>query len=50
MIHRAGAGPAPIPHKKLAVDNLAHAIGYAISEEAKVAAGRMAESIREEVN
>ncbi|KAG7086366.1 hypothetical protein E1B28_002326 [Marasmius oreades] len=48
MIHRAGAGPAPIPHKELNVDNLCNAIKFAVSPAAKEAAARMATQIREE--
>ncbi|KAF9262252.1 glycosyltransferase family 1 protein [Marasmius fiardii PR-910] len=48
MIHRAGAGPAPIPHKDLNADNLCDAIRYAISPGAKEAAARMAAQIRNE--
>ncbi|KAF5386949.1 hypothetical protein D9615_002027 [Tricholomella constricta] len=48
MIHKAGAGPEPIPHKELTVDNLRDAIKFAISPTAKLAASRMAEEIRSE--
>jgi UDP:flavonoid glycosyltransferase YjiC (YdhE family) len=48
MIHRANAGPAPIPQKKLNPDNLAEAIKVALSPEAKTAAGKMGEQIRKE--
>lgn len=48
MIHRADAGPAPIPQKKLNPDNLAEAIKVALSPEAKTAAGKMGEQIRKE--
>ncbi|THU98408.1 glycosyltransferase family 1 protein [Dendrothele bispora CBS 962.96] len=48
MIHRAGAGPAPIPHKELNVDNLREAIKFAIGPSAKNAARWMAEQIRNE--
>lgn len=48
MIHAAGAGPAPIPHKTLTVDNLAEAIEFALSPPAKEAAGKMGEKIRHE--
>lgn len=48
MIHRAHAGPAPIPQKTLTVDNLAEGIKVALSSEAKAAAGRMGEKIRNE--
>lgn len=49
MIQKAGAGPEPIPHKKLNVDNLRDAIKFAISPSAKNAASRMADQIRSEV-
>lgn len=49
MIHKAGAGPEPIPHKTLDVDNLRDAIKFAISPPAKNAATRMADQIRSEV-
>ncbi|PBK62939.1 glycosyltransferase family 1 protein [Armillaria solidipes] len=46
MIHKAGAGPAPIPPKSLTVDRLKDAITFAISPAAKSAARRMSEQIR----
>ncbi|KAK0458621.1 glycosyltransferase family 1 protein [Desarmillaria tabescens] len=46
MIHRAGAGPAPIPPKSLTVDSLKDAIVFAISPAAKSAALKMAEQIQ----
>ncbi|KAK0185950.1 UDP-Glycosyltransferase/glycogen phosphorylase [Armillaria mellea] len=46
MIHKAGAGPAPIPPKSLTVDSLKDAITFAISPTAKSAARRMSEQIR----
>jgi sterol 3beta-glucosyltransferase len=48
MIHKAGAGPAPIPQKTLSVDNLVAAIKFAVSEPAKAAAEGMGERIRTE--
>ncbi|WWC72266.1 uncharacterized protein I206_106228 [Kwoniella pini CBS 10737] len=48
MIHKAGAGPAPIPQKTLNVDNLAKAIEFATSPHAKSAAGEMAQKIKSE--
>ncbi|KAF9265967.1 glycosyltransferase family 1 protein [Marasmius fiardii PR-910] len=48
MIYKAGAGPAPIHHKELDVDNLCNAIKFAVSPAAKEAAARMATQIREE--
>lgn len=49
MIQKAGAGPEPIPHKELNVDNLSDAIKFAISPSAKNAAKQMADQIRSEV-
>jgi hypothetical protein len=49
MIHRAGAGPAPIPHKKLNAHKLRDAINFALRPEAKAAAANMADGIRHEV-
>lgn len=49
MVHKAGAGPEPIPHKKLDVDSLSKALEVLISEPAKQAARRMADQIRSEV-
>lgn len=48
MICRAGAGPAPIPHKKLTVANLVAALVYATSPPAQQAATHMAEQIANE--
>lgn len=48
MIHKAGAGPKPIPHKKLTVANLRDAIKYAIGPEAKAAAKKMSQDILNE--
>ena len=50
MIHKAGAGPAPIPHKKLCVENLRDGIMFAITADARSAASRLAEQIRKEVS
>jgi UDP:flavonoid glycosyltransferase YjiC (YdhE family) len=49
MIHKAGAGPEPIPHKKLNIENLRDALKVAVSPAAKNAAKRMAEQINREV-
>lgn len=49
MINKAGAGPEPIPHKKLNVDNLTQAIKFATSPSAKAAAQQMAREIENEV-
>jgi hypothetical protein len=48
MVHRAGAGPLPIPHKHLTADRLADAITYCFKEDTQAAAKRMAEQIRQE--
>ncbi|KAJ4479995.1 glycosyltransferase family 1 protein [Lentinula aciculospora] len=48
MIHKAGAGPEPIPHKTLEIDNLRDAIRFAISAGAKTAARALAEKIQKE--
>jgi sterol 3beta-glucosyltransferase len=50
MIHKAGAGPAPIPQKKLNVENLTEAIQFITSANAQTAAKRMADQIRSEVS
>lgn len=49
MIHKAGAGPEPIPHKQLNATNLAAGIKFAVSPSAKAAAKRMAQQIESEV-
>nr|XP_018263898.1 uncharacterized protein I303_03774 [Kwoniella dejecticola CBS 10117]OBR86056.1 hypothetical protein I303_03774 [Kwoniella dejecticola CBS 10117] len=48
MVHRAGAGPEPIPADRLNVENLTMAIQQALSKETLTAAGRMGEIIRSE--
>lgn len=48
MIHKAGAGPEPIPHKQLNVAKLTEAIKFAISPSAKIAAKAMADQIKAE--
>ena len=50
MIHKAGAGPKPIPHKELSVESLKDAILFAISPSAREAAKKMAHQIHEDVN
>jgi hypothetical protein len=42
MVAAAGAGPEPIPHKQLDSKNLAEAISFCLSEEARAAAQTMA--------
>ena len=49
MIHKAGAGPEPIPHKQLTTVKLADTITFAISPLAKTAAKAMADDIKAEV-
>lgn len=49
MICKARAGPKPIAHKKLTVENLRDAIKYCIGPEAKEAAGKMTQQIRNDV-
>lgn len=48
MIHKAGAGPAPIPQKELTPDNLAAALKFVVSPSVKAAAAKMGEKIRSE--
>ncbi|KAJ6500720.1 UDP-Glycosyltransferase/glycogen phosphorylase [Mycena sanguinolenta] len=48
MIHKAGAGPEPIPHKKLNVENLRDGLKFAVSPGAKNAAKHLAELINRE--
>ncbi|KAG9024239.1 hypothetical protein FRB95_011749 [Tulasnella sp. JGI-2019a] len=48
MVHKAGAGPGPIPQKKLTADVLAAGIKYCLTETAKEAAAKMGEIIRSE--
>ncbi|KAH7928152.1 glycosyltransferase family 1 protein [Leucogyrophana mollusca] len=48
MIHKGGAGPKPIPHKQLTVENLRDAIKFATGAGAQRAAKRMSERIKDE--
>ncbi|KAK0657422.1 hypothetical protein B0T16DRAFT_442114 [Cercophora newfieldiana] len=48
MIAKAGAGPAPIPFKKLNAENLATAIGEALKPETQARAEELGAKIREE--
>ncbi|KAG9038416.1 hypothetical protein FRB95_001273 [Tulasnella sp. JGI-2019a] len=48
MVHKAGAGPEPIPQKKLTAGLLAAGIKYCTTVSAKAAAGKMGEQIRSE--
>lgn len=49
MIHKAGAGPEPIPQKKLNAENLCDALKFAVSPSAKAAAKQMGQQIEHEV-
>lgn len=48
MIKRAGAGPAPIPHKKLTADNLAEAILEALTPGVVERARELGKAVRAE--
>lgn len=48
MIHRAGAGPSPIPYKDLDADKLANQIREALKPETKERAKELAAKIKEE--
>ncbi|KAI0158237.1 hypothetical protein GGR57DRAFT_459599 [Xylariaceae sp. FL1272] len=48
MVSRAGAGPDPIPYKKLTAGGLAEAIRVALKPETKERAKELGEKIREE--
>lgn len=48
MIAKAGAGPVPIPFKKMTSETLAASITFALKEEVKVAVQAMAAQIAEE--
>ncbi|KAL2020724.1 hypothetical protein VTK56DRAFT_8024 [Thermocarpiscus australiensis] len=48
MVAKAGAGPAPIPHKKLTAENLAAAIQEALRPETKTRARELGEKIKGE--
>jgi sterol 3beta-glucosyltransferase len=49
MVHQAGAGPEPIPHRELTAESLRAAIDFVLSPGAKRAAVRLAEQICNEV-
>lgn len=49
MIAEAGAGPHPIPHKALEIDNLAEAITFCQSVKAQEAAQEMGKKMNSEV-
>lgn len=48
MIHRAGAGPEPVPFKKMTTDNLAAAITTALGPEVQTSVKQMSEEIGQE--
>lgn len=48
MIHRAGAGPAPIPYKELTAEKLAEAIRHCLTPETQTRAQKLGARIREE--
>lgn len=48
MVAKAGAGPHPIHHKILNVDNLSTAIRFCLTQDAKDAAGKLSDMIRAE--
>ncbi|KAM0752550.1 UDP-Glycosyltransferase/glycogen phosphorylase [Meredithblackwellia eburnea MCA 4105] len=48
MIARAGAGPAPINHKKLNADNLTESIQFLLKPDVQLAAEMLGKQIREE--
>ncbi|KAJ2894553.1 glycosyltransferase family 28 domain-containing protein [Zalerion maritima] len=48
MIHKAGAGPAPIPNKTLNADNLAEALRECMKPETQARAQELGEKIRQE--
>ena len=50
MIHEAGAGPAPIRHKELRVENLTEAIKFSLFPSTDKAAKQLCAKIRAEVS
>jgi UDP:flavonoid glycosyltransferase YjiC (YdhE family) len=48
MVHRAGAGPEPIPHKQLTADNLAEGIKVCLKPESQAKAHELAAKIAKE--
>jgi hypothetical protein len=48
MVANAGAGPEPIPHAQLDVNNLSEAIRYCLSQEAAAAARDIASKMASE--
>jgi hypothetical protein len=49
MVANAGAGPNPIPHTEITVENLSEAIRYCLSQEAATAAAIIANKMASEV-
>ncbi|QUC22945.1 uncharacterized protein UV8b_07186 [Ustilaginoidea virens] len=48
MVGKSGAGPEPVPYKRLTADRLADGIRYLLTAEARAAAGRIARSIEQD--
>jgi hypothetical protein len=48
MVANAGAGPSPIPHAALTVNNLSEAIRYCLSQKAATAAATIADKMASE--
>ncbi|KAG8889576.1 hypothetical protein FRB99_003972, partial [Tulasnella sp. 403] len=48
MVHESGAGPAPIPQKKLSVEALVDAIEFCLTPQARESAQRLADRIKNE--
>lgn len=48
MVARAGAGPAPLPHKELTAEKLADAINFCLKPESQAKARELAAKIAEE--
>lgn len=48
MIHRAGAGPEPVPFKKMTEESLAHSITTALAPDVQTAVKNMSEQIAQE--
>lgn len=48
MIHRAGAGPEPVPFKKMTEESLADSITLALQPEVQTAVKKMSEQISQE--
>jgi UDP:flavonoid glycosyltransferase YjiC (YdhE family) len=48
MVAKAGAGPAPIPYKKLTAENLSEAIQFALQPQTQAKARELGEKIKQE--